>query len=93
MKSSVQTSPAGYTDLEEVVATEHKLIIHNDNYNTFDWVIETLMDICKHTQHQAEQCALIIHNKGKYAVKQGNYTKLLPLKDAIAERGINVTIE
>lgn len=93
MKSSVQTSPAGYAQAEDSMKLEHQLIVHNDNYNTFDWVIKTLMDICKHTQEQAEQCALLIHYRGKYAVKHGSYHKLLPLKNAIADRGINVSIE
>jgi ATP-dependent Clp protease adaptor protein ClpS len=61
--------------------------------NSFDWVIETLVDVCGHTTEQAEQCAMIIHFKGKYAVKDGHYDSLKPLKEAITERGINATIE
>jgi len=93
MKTAVQTSPQGYADVLEEVAVERKLIVHNDEVNTFDWVIETLVEICKHSHEQAEQCAYIIHSKGKYAVKHGDYKKLSPMKDAISERGINVTIE
>ncbi|MFN8286451.1 MAG: ATP-dependent Clp protease adaptor ClpS [Chitinophagales bacterium] len=79
--------------LLEDLQLESKLIIHNDDINTFDWVIEALIDICKHTHEQAEQCAYIIHSKGKYAVKRGSFTKLKPLKDGITDRGINATIE
>jgi len=61
--------------------------------NTFEWVIETLMDVCGHSAEQAEQCALIIHTRGKYAVQYGSYEKLKPLCEAITERGINATIE
>ena len=93
MKTAVQTSPQGYTDLLEEVAVERKLIVHNDEVNTFDWVIETLVEICKHSHEQAEQCAYIIHYRGKYAVKHGDFRKLSPMKDAIVERGISVTIE
>ncbi|MBL0182033.1 MAG: ATP-dependent Clp protease adaptor ClpS [Chitinophagaceae bacterium] len=69
------------------------LIVWNDDVNTFEWVIETLIKICGHTQEQAEQCAIIIDSKGKYAVKEGSYDLLKPQCDAITERGINATIE
>ena len=69
------------------------LIVWNDEVNTFEWVIETLIDVCGHTQEQAEQCSMIIHTKGKYAVKEGSYEILKPQCDAITERGINATIE
>src|SRR5215213_8976408 len=69
------------------------LIVWNDEVNTFEWVIETLMEICKHTYEQAEQCAYIIHYKGKYSVKEGSYEDLKPLCEAITERGINATVE
>jgi ATP-dependent Clp protease adaptor protein ClpS len=70
-----------------------QLIVWNDEVNTFEWVIETLMEVCKHSYEQAEQCAYIIHFKGKYAVKSGSYDDLKPHCDAITERGINATVE
>ncbi len=69
------------------------LIVWNDEVNTFDWVIETLVDVCGHSAEQAEQCAVIIDAKGKYAVKEGSYEILKPQCDAITERGIGATIE
>ena len=69
------------------------LIVWNDEVNTFEWVIETLVEICGHTQEQAEQCAIIIDSKGKYAVKEGSYDLLKPMCDAITERSIGATIE
>ena len=69
------------------------LIVWNDEVNTFEWVIETLMDVCTHTAEQAEQCAYLIHSKGKYSVKEGNYDTLKPMCDAITERCIGATIE
>ncbi len=69
------------------------LIVWNDEINTFDWVIDTLMDICGHEREQAEQCAMLIHTKGKYAVKSGSYDDLKPQRDAINDRFINATIE
>lgn len=69
------------------------LVIWNDDVNTFEWVITALIEICNHTTEQAEQCAIIIDSKGKYAVKEGSYDQLKPMCDAITERGINATIE
>ena len=69
------------------------LFVWNDEVNTFEWVIETLMEVCGHTAEQAEQCAYIIHYQGKYAVKNGTYDDLKPECDAITERGIGATIE
>ncbi|MBL7745405.1 MAG: ATP-dependent Clp protease adaptor ClpS [Chitinophagaceae bacterium] len=69
------------------------LIVWNDEVNTFEWVIETLIEVCGHSYEQAEQCSYIIHFKGKYAVKEGAYDDLKPLCDAITERGIGATVE
>jgi ATP-dependent Clp protease adaptor protein ClpS len=69
------------------------LIVWNDEVNTFEWVIDTLMDICGHSHEQAEQCAYIIHFQGKYAVKNGSYDELKPKCDAITDRGIGATVE
>ena len=70
-----------------------QLIVWNDEVNTFDWVISTLVEVCGHSEEQAEQCAMIIHTKGKYSVKEGSYAYLKPMCDAITERGINATVE
>jgi len=70
-----------------------QLVVWNDEVNSFDWVITTLIEICGHSAEQAEQCAMIIHTKGKYAVKDGSYDFLKPLCDAITERGIGATVE
>ena len=69
------------------------LIVWNDNVNTFEWVIETLIEVCGHSPEQAEQCSYFIHYKGKYAVKNGQYDELKPMCDAITERGIGATVE
>ncbi|MBS1496587.1 MAG: ATP-dependent Clp protease adaptor ClpS [Bacteroidetes bacterium] len=71
----------------------YSLVVWNDDVNTFDWVIETLIDICDHTEIQAEQCAMLIHTKGKYAVKNGSFEILKPKCDAITDRNIGATIE
>jgi len=69
------------------------LIVWNDEVNTFEWVIETLIEVCGHSPEQAEQCSYFIHYKGKYSVKQGAYEELKPMCDAITERGIGATVE
>jgi ATP-dependent Clp protease adaptor protein ClpS len=69
------------------------LIVWNDEVNTFDWVIETLIEVCGHSPEQAEQCAILIDAKGKYAVKEGTYELLKPQCDAITQRSIGATIE
>jgi len=70
-----------------------KLLVWNDEVNTFDWVIQSLMDVCGHSNEQAEQCAWIIHYKGKYAVKIGPMKKLTPMREALVDRGIGATVE
>ena len=88
-------NPYEQQDIELLTAVESSycLIVWNDDVNTFDHVIETLIEVCSHTPEQAEQCALIVHNKGKCSVKKGDYETLKPMCDAITERGIGATIE
>jgi len=81
------------TDLLTINENTYQLIVWNDEVNSFDWVIQTLMEICNHSLEQAEQSAMIIHTKGKYAVKEGSYDFLKPMCDAITERKIGATIE
>lgn len=81
------------TDVLTVTEETCNLIIWNDEVNTFEWVIETLVEICNHTYEQAEQCAYLIHYQGKYAVKNGSYDELKPMCDAITDRGIGATVE
>ncbi len=79
--------------LEDIDSTKMKdLVVFNDDFNTFDHVINTLIKICKHSQEQAEQCTYIVHYKGKCAVKKGTYNDLKPMKDGICEAGIGVAI-
>ncbi len=79
--------------LDEVDVIDLKdLVVFNDDYNTFDHVINTLVKVCKHSNEQAEQCAWIIHYKGKCVVKTGNFTALKPMKEAICEAGIDAKL-
>lgn len=92
---SVASQPLEVADIDVLtgIAPSYSLIVWNDEVNTFEWVIETLKEICGHSTEQAEQCALFIHQKGKYAVKKGEYDILKPLCEAITDRGIGATIE
>ena len=68
------------------------LVVYNDDINTFDHVITTLMTVCGHQPEQAEQCTLLIHYKGKCAVKVGTYEELEPMCTAIHDRGISADV-
>ena len=79
--------------VDESTGLNNEIVLYNDDVNTFDHVIETLITVCNHTAEQAEQCALIIHHNGKYAVKEGDFETLRPMCEAIIDRGLNATIE
>jgi ATP-dependent Clp protease adaptor protein ClpS len=80
-------------DTDTIVDELHNLIVWNDDVNTFDWVIESLVDVCGHESTQAEQCAIIIHHKGKCGVKKGSFDILRPQAEALIDRGIQATID
>lgn len=93
--SASSTKPLQEEETEILTDSEDPchLVVWNDEINTFEWVIQTLMEVCHHSEEQAEQCAWLIHTKGKYAVKNGSYEELKPMCDAITERGIGATVE
>ena len=93
VKTDISTDRREDTDVLTADEESCNLIVWNDEVNTFEWVIDTLMEVCGHTHEQAEQCSYFIHYKGKYAVKNGSYDDLKPQCDAITERGINATVE
>jgi len=82
--------PAGKQD--EVTPDEKELILHNDDVNTFEFVIETLIDVCGHDPYQAEQCALTAHFNGKCGIKSGPEDALKPVYDEMTNRELTVTI-
>jgi ATP-dependent Clp protease adaptor protein ClpS len=71
----------------------NSLILHNDEVNSFDFVIESLIRVCEHTTEQAEQCTYLVHYKGKCDVKSGSFDFLRPMRHALVERGLTATIE
>tara|TARA_R110000868_G_scaffold349526_2_gene610858 strand:- start:611 stop:886 length:276 start_codon:yes stop_codon:yes gene_type:complete len=78
--------------LEEEVSTQNEIVLFNDDVNTFDHVIETLIYACDHTSEQAEQCALLVHYKGKCTVKTGLYDDLKPRCSMLLEAGLSAEI-
>lgn len=97
MGSVVHSGKPQVETLEQVELLEEEtdlrdLIVFNDDFNTFDHVINTLIRICRHTTEQAEQCTWLIHFKGKCTVKSGSFDELKPMKDGICEAGIDAKI-
>lgn len=78
--------------LQEEISTPNEIVLHNDDVNTFDHVIETLMYACDHTPEQAEQCSLIVHYNGKCTVKTGLYDDLKPRCSMLLEAGLSAEI-
>lgn len=79
--------------LDKTIETDlKKLVVYNDDINTFDWVIDTLITVCRHSSEQAEQCTLIIHYKGKCSVKEGEFDELAQMRNEICRRGISAEI-
>lgn len=72
---------------------ESFLVLHNDEVNTFEFVMDTLVEVCSHTMNQAEQCALITHYKGKCEVRAGTINELKKIRKELVSRGLKATIE
>ncbi|MBE0661999.1 MAG: ATP-dependent Clp protease adaptor ClpS [Bacteroidales bacterium] len=77
---------------KEIKSDQKDLILFNDDHNTFDFVIKSLVDICRHDAEQAEQCALITHLKGKCTISMGTWYELKPQHDQLSLRGLTVSI-
>jgi len=78
--------------VEEAVGLNNEIVLYNDDVNTFDHVIDTLIAVCKHTSEQAEQCAILVHYKGKCTVKTGSYDELKPQCTALLDAGLSAEI-
>lgn len=92
-----QENPLWKEDVDVDVLVEEEeekkfLVLHNDDYNTFDFVIESLIEVCQHTVEQAEQCTWLVHFKGKCEVKSGSYDYLEPMCTALLDRGLSAEI-
>ena len=78
--------------LDEFVDINNEIVLYNDDVNTFDHVIETLIRVCNHTAEQAEQCSIIVHYKGKCTVKTGQFDELKPQCTQLLEAGLSAEI-
>ena len=88
-----ETLTAFEQDTVAVLTEQKDLVVYNDDVNTFDHVIESLIKVCKHEVEQAEQCTWIIHFNGKCQVQRGEYEKLAPMCTALLDRGITAEIQ
>jgi len=77
---------------EESIAINNEIVLYNDDINTFDYVIETLILVCNHTEIQAEQCAILVHYKGKCTVKTGSINELKPQCLQLLDAGLSAEI-
>ena len=80
------------TTTREAVSINNEIVLYNDDVNTFDHVIETLIKVCEHTAEQAEQCAILVHYKGKCTVKTGSFDELKPQCSQLLEAGLSAEI-
>jgi ATP-dependent Clp protease adaptor protein ClpS len=81
------------SEVQEILSKPYLLTLHNDDYNSFDHVINCLMNICDHELEQATQCAHIVHNNGKCDVKYGDLETISEMKDKLKSLGLSVTME
>ncbi len=90
-KEKTHINEEGATD---ILSSENKfLMLYNDDYHTFDYVIDALIDICKHEEEQAVQCTYLVHYKGKADVKKGSYEFLKPMMTQLRKRDLKAVIE
>lgn len=99
MKAYEKSQPQWETEEDVLLETEEQqdeqkqIVLYNDDFNTFDHVIESLIKVCKHDILQAEQCTILVHYKGKCSVKKGSFTELEPICTALLERNLTAEIE
>lgn len=95
MNTKFDTSVLEDILIEDVTNTGSmsELVVYNDDFNTFEWVIECFVEVLSHTSEQAEQLSLMIHYNGKATVKTASFNVLRPFKDALVDRGLSAVIE
>ena len=79
-------------DILEQEVNQHEIVLFNDDVHTFDYVINSLIDVCEHTMEQAEQCTYLVHYKGKCAVKTGEFDELKPKCSKLLDLGLSAEI-
>jgi ATP-dependent Clp protease adaptor protein ClpS len=89
----IQENPFTHELIDNDSLGNNSLVLHNDDVHTFDYVIDSLIEVCDHDTVQAEQCAYIVHYKGKCDVKKGEMETLRPLKNMLVDKGLQATID
>ena len=89
---STKEKTQGEVLVEENMINQNEIVLYNDDVNTFDHVIEMLINTCEHTSEQAEQCAIIVHYKGKCIVKTGELKDLKPRCSKLLQAGLSAEI-
>lgn len=92
LRAQGDTKTLTQVEVDEKVSPEHEIVLFNDEVNTFDWVIVSLMEVCEHEVEQAQQCAMLTHYKGKCGVKTGELKKLKPMCQALLDRGLSAEL-
>jgi len=92
-QNDLETESDVLIETQEVEVADKQIILYNDEFNTFEFVIESLIKVCKHDALQAEQCTFLVHYKGKCSVKKGSYEELKSFCTALLERGLTAEIE
>lgn len=92
MQTTPQISPLGQDETEVLEDSGCSLVLYNDDVHTFDYVIKALVDICRISSTQAEQCAILVHCHGKCTVKHGSYETLLPMHTALLDKQLTSEI-
>lgn len=90
--STIEKTSESLEILEQLIK-DYEIVVFNDDVNTFDFVIDALIDVCEHEPIQAEQCTMLIHYKGKCAVKTGSYDDLKPRCSKLLEMGLSAEIQ
>lgn len=93
MRMSTKEQVLDEVKIEELLGNNSTIVLFNDDVNTFDHVIDTLVKVCKHEPLQAEQCAMLVHYKGKCDVKTGEIKELVPICSALLDAGLSAEIQ
>jgi len=93
MVNSLDTDVLEAVEVKKQTVKELNVVLHNDDVNSFDFVIDSLIEVCKHDALQAEQCTILVHYKGKCKVKRGSFSELRPIRNELTNRGLTATIE
>lgn len=88
----IESNPLVSNQNTELLADIKDVILFNDDFNTFDFVIQSLVEVCGHKPEQAEQCALIVHFNGKCAIKSGSFSDMKPIYRELLNRQLTVEI-